>query len=152
MRLGSEEDVGVRLEPGRLANAEKEMTDQILGGSGLSAAKLGLRFDRVVVRVLRDLRSFAEAAAPSGVTVLVTISAPIRSPAKTVEELKRAIGALQSSSHADHGATLQGNQVRLRLVRPSWRQAPALIGFVHNPTSEPRRLLDLAEQWLRAQA
>jgi hypothetical protein len=136
-----------------LANTEKEIAEKILSGSGLSAAKLGLRFDRVVVGVLGDLRSFVEAAISSGATILVTISAPIRLPAKTAEDLKREIGTLQSvgAPHADHSATVQGNHVRMRLIRQSSRQAPRLIGFVHNPTSAPKLLLDLAEQWLHAQ-
>jgi hypothetical protein len=136
-----------------LANTEREIADKTLSGSGLSAARLGLRFDRVVVRVLGELRSFAEGATPGGVTILVTISAPIRLPAKTVEDLKREIGALQSvgAPHADHSAMVQGNHVRMRTVRQSSRPALALIGFVHNPTSAPELLLDLAEQWLHAQ-
>ncbi len=137
-----------------MANIERDIGEQILRGSGLSAAKLGLRFDRVVVAVLGELRSFSDAATSSGAAILVTISAPIRLPAKTVEALKREISALQSAGapHADYSATVHGNRVRMRLVRSSSPQAPRLIGLVHNPTSAPTLLLDLAERWLRAQA
>jgi hypothetical protein len=137
-----------------LANIEKEIADEILRASGLSASKLGLRFDRVVVRVLGDLRYFAEAATPHGVTILVTITAPIRLPAKTVNDLRREISALLSAgtSHEDQSATFQSNGVRMRLVEHSSERAPKLIGFVHNPDSAPKPLLDLAAHWLRAQA
>jgi len=137
-----------------LANIEREIADAILRANGSSASRLGLRFDRVVVRVLGDLRSFAETAAPDGVTILVTISAPIRLPAKTVSDLKREIGALLTAGapRGDRSATVQGNDVRVRLVERSPSAAPKLIGFVHNPDSAPKPLLDLAEQWLRAQA
>ena len=145
--------VGWQTRLRHLANIEKEIADAILSANGLSASKLGLRFDRVVVRVFGDLRSFAEAATPEGVTVLVTISAPIRLPAKTVNELKREIGAGLSADipHGDQSATFHGNAVRMRLLEHSSNGTPKLIGFVHNPDSDPRRLLDLAERWLRAQ-
>ena len=137
-----------------MANVERELADEILRASGLSASKLGLRFDRVVVRVLGDLRSFAEAATPRGVTVLVAVSAPIRLPAKTVGELKRDISALVSAGTpgGDHSATVHGNSVLMRLLAHSSSRTPKLIGFVHNPDSAPTPLLDLAERWLRANA
>jgi hypothetical protein len=137
-----------------LANIEKEIADEILRASGLSASKLGLRFDRVVVGVLGELRSFAETAMPTGVTVLVTISAPIRLPAKTADDLKREISARLSAGIpcGDQSATFHGNNVRMRLLEHSSSRSLKLIGFVHNPDSAPKPLLDLAEQWLRAQA
>jgi len=137
-----------------LANVEKEIAGEILKANDLSAARLGLRFDRVVGRVLGDLRSFAGGAAPADRTVLVTISAPIRLPAKTVEALRVEIRALLSAGRVgeDRSATVHGNQVRLRLVQPAPGRGLRLIGFVHNPDWEPKLLLDLAEQWLRAKA
>jgi hypothetical protein len=136
-----------------VANTEKAIADDILRANGLSASKLGLRFDRVVVRILGDLRSFAETVAPRGVTVLVTLSAPIRSPAKTVDDLKREISALLSAGgpRGDQSATVHGNNVRMRLLEHSSSRTPKLIGFVHNPDSAPKPLLDLAEQRLRTQ-
>jgi hypothetical protein len=137
-----------------LANVEKEIAGEILKASGLSAAKLGLRFDRVVGRVLGDLRAFAGGPAPTDRTVLVTVSAPIRLPAKTVEALRVEIRALLSAGRLgeDRRAAVLGNEVRLRLVETAPGRSLRLIGFVHNPDSEPKLLLDLAEQWLRAKA
>ena len=137
-----------------MANSEKAIADDILRANGLGASKLWLRFDPVGGRILGDLRSFVETAAPKGVTVLVTLSAPIRSPAKTVDDLKREISALLSAGgrRGDQSATVHGNNVRMRLLEHSSSRTPKLIGFVHNPDSAPKPLLDLAEQWLRAQA
>jgi hypothetical protein len=106
----------------------------------------------VVGRVLGDLRTFTEGAVPEGVTVLVTISAPIRVPAKTAEVLRARIGALLTAGlrSQDAADTIHGNQVRLRLARHPTTSGPKLIGFVHNPDSDPGRLLDLAERWLRS--
>jgi hypothetical protein len=135
-----------------LGNIEKDLAFDILRSGGLSPSQLGLRFDRVVVRVLAELRSFVEAATPESVAVLVTISAPVRQPAKTVGDLKANITALITAgvSAADSVAILHGNSVRLRLVEQSARAPIRLIGFVHHPRAAPETLLDLAEQWLRA--
>ena len=137
-----------------MVNIEREIADDILSAGGLSASRLGLRFDRVVVGVLGSLRAFADAAAPGGVTLIVTISAPIRLPAKTVSDLKREIAALLSGNapRGDHGAKLHGNNVRMRLVEHSANRTLSLIGFVHNADSPSTPLLDLAEQGLRGKA
>ncbi len=126
-----------------MANPAKEMAEAVLAGSGLSAAKLGLRFDRVVVRVLGDLAAFAEATVPEGAAVVVTITAPIRLPAKTVDEVRAWI-----ASAADRSGDIHGNQVSLRWVGNAANQRPKLAGFVHNPSTDAGRLLDLAERWL----
>ena len=121
------------------------MTEAVLAGSGLSTARLGLRFDRVVVRVLGDLRVFAEGAVPEGSAVVVTISAPIRLPAKTVEAMRERIAAADDQSGEVHG-----NQVRVRWLRKVAGGRPKLVGFVHNPSTKAGDLLDLAERWLRS--
>jgi hypothetical protein len=137
-----------------LRNIEKENADKILKVDGLSTSQAGLRFDRVVVGVLGALRSYAEETAPDGVTVLVTISAPIRLPAKTADALKQDIKTLISSgrSGVSHAAAVNGNSVQLRIVREGSDRSPRLIGFVHNPGSNPALLLDIAERWLRSGA
>jgi len=135
-----------------LRNIEKENADRILKDNGLSASRVGLRFDRVVVGLLGGLRSYAEKAAPDGMTVLVTISAPIHLPAKTADVLKREIETLISSgtNSASHAAAVNGNSVRLRICRNGSDRIPKLIGFVHNSGSDPALLLDMAERWLRS--
>lgn len=135
-----------------MGNIEKDIAERILSASGLRAAALGLRFDRVVVRVLGDLRAFAEARTPAGAAVVVSITAPIRLPARTVEDIEDAIASLlvAGGRQGDLSASFRGNGVRLRLVEQAGDGAPRLIGFVHNPGSSAEALLDLAEHWLRA--
>lgn len=134
-------------------NPEKEIAEAILGAAGLGPPGLGLRFDRVVVRVLGRLRAFADSAAPEGLTVLVTSSAPIRVPGRTAEALRERIEGLLALSSASEAwsDTVYDNRVSLRLVRHGLIQRPKLIGFVHNPDVPPERLLGPAEQWLRAE-
>jgi hypothetical protein len=133
-----------------VANPEKDIAEEVLDGSGLSPSRLGLRFDRVVVRVLGELRAFAEADAPEGVGVIVTISAPIRLPAKTAEVLQQTMSGLIATDLLadDRSDVVHGNEVRLRLVRHSANGRPKLVGFVHSPGADVGRLLDLAERWL----
>ena len=127
-----------------MGNPEKDIAEKVLAGSGVTASKLGLRFDRVVVRVLGDLRAFAESAVPEGSAIVVTISAPIRLPAKMVDAAREKIAELKG----DWSGTLHGNQVSLRLERRSANKRPKLVGFVHNPSIDATELLDLAERWL----
>ena len=135
-----------------LTNIDRDVADEILKADGLRASHLGLRFDRVALSVLGALRTFVEASAPADVSVLFALTAPIRLPAKTVEEVKHQIGELLSRSAAREDACLvvHGNAVRLRLLAGSSRHR--FVGLVHNPASPADRLLDLAEQWLRGQA
>ena len=129
-----------------------DIAEQILRANSLRASGLGLRFDRVALSLLADLRAFAEAEAPAGVSVLATVTAPIRLPARTVAELKREIGELLSagSPREDWCGVVHGNAIRLR---PLAIEADLkFVGFVHNPSSPSAALLDLAERWLREQA
>lgn len=130
-----------------MPNVEREIAEAVLRDSGLSVAALGLRFDRLVLRVLGDLRAGAEDIAPQGVTALATITAPIRLGGKTVAVMRREMAALVARGESDYAAEVNGNAVRLRLVRAG--SDHRLVGFVHNPGTDPARLLDMAEAWLR---
>lgn len=130
-----------------MPNIERQIADAVLAGSGLTVARLGLRFDRVVVRLLGDLRAYAETAVPAGATVLITHTAPIRQAGKSVAALRPEIQALAARGGGDHAAEINSNAVRLRLVNGG--SDHRLVGFVHNPATDPMPLLDLAERWLR---
>jgi hypothetical protein len=133
-----------------LTHDDKEIVTAILAAGGLSAAKLGLRFDRVAGRIIADLRSFVDLEAPLDATVLVAISAPIRLPARTVSEVKQAIRVLVAAQpQPDWDTEVNGNHVRLRIITGATGQPPKLIGFVHNPNTASEQLLDFAERWLR---
>jgi hypothetical protein len=47
-------------------NLEKQRALTILAGTGATVSQLGLRFDKVVVELLGDLRTFVEGAVPEG--------------------------------------------------------------------------------------
>jgi hypothetical protein len=115
-----------------------------------SAAKLRLRFDKVATRLVERLRSTVGETVPDGVTVLLTITAPIRLPSKTAAALKDRIQTLlgQKSPGRDKKDTIHGNRVRIRLLRNKSERAPKMIGFVHNSDSDPLLLLNMTRELL----
>lgn len=134
-----------------MVHDETESTAALLAADGLDAAQFGLRFDRVVKRVLGEMTRFVEQQAPPGVVVIVTLAAPIRSPARTVADLKLALLALLGAHppQRDWRSDVNGNAVRVRITQGAADQAAKCIGFVHKSASAPDRLLDAAETWVR---
>jgi len=133
-----------------LVNVEKALVLKIAKKAERAVASLGLRFDRSVIRLADDLHSFAGKAVPAGTTVLVSLAAPIRSRAKTASALKTKIESLLERKHRrrDRTATINGNPVRIRLLKPMSPKAPRMLVFVHNRSSSSQALLNLIEEYL----
>jgi hypothetical protein len=115
-----------------------------------NAAKPGLRFDKVVTRVTRHLEAALGKAVPEGMTVLVTITAPIRLPGKTATALQEKIHiSLECAAPGrDEKTTIYRNHIRIRLLQHECRQAPKMIGFVHNPGTDPLALFGMTGELL----
>lgn len=130
----------------------RQTAEQIAEFGGKSVKSLGLRFDRVALRLLSDLETAAEGLVPEGMTVIVTVTAPIWLPAKTIAALETALGEVFDAKTAKLplARKLHGNQVKIRSVMKTPAEAPRVIGFVHNPTIDPTELFALTEKWLRA--
>lgn len=107
-----------------------------------------LRFDKVVLRVTERLRKALGPRTPDGTAVLWTISAPIRLPGKTTTALQARIDACLAGGPTEIEDLINGNSVRVRLVRGAPRLTSKVIGFVHSETTEPRLLLDVAQSLL----
>lgn len=117
---------------------------RVAGRGRQSRARLRLRFDKVVVRLIERLRATFREGMPGNVTVLLTISAPIRLPSKTADALEDKIRVLlaRRDARTETSGTIHGNQIRLR--RETFASSPAkIIGFVHNAVTDPRMLLDM---------
>src|ERR1700730_2881028 len=84
-----------------------------------NAAKPRLRFDKVATRLIEHLQASLRDTVPDGMTVLLTITAPIRVPAKTAAVLEAKIHTLlgRGSPRRDQKDTIHGNRVHIRLVR-----------------------------------
>jgi len=113
-------------------------------------AKPRLRFDKVVVRVVEHLRSTLREAVPDGVIVLVTITAPIRLASKTAAALEDKARALlaRRTERIEKKDTIHGNQIRIRLEKAASLPASKVIGFVHNPDTDPRILMNMTRALL----
>ncbi len=114
-----------------------------------SAAKPRLRFDKVATWLMERLQAVLGKTVPDGMTVVVTITAPIRLPSKTAASLEGKIQTLvrRGSPSRDEKDTIHGNGVRIRFLKESGR-APKLIGFVHNSDSDPLLLLNMTGELL----
>lgn len=104
-----------------------------------AAAKLRLRFDRVVLRLVGDLKAALTEFMPEGEAVIFTVTAPIKLPAKTIAALETLLRGGFS------GGEVQGNQISVRRVKGVPADRPRVLGFVHNPESDAEHILDLAE-------
>jgi hypothetical protein len=113
-------------------------------------AKLGLRFDKVATRLMERLQASLGETVPDGMTVLLTVTAPIRLPSKTAASLEDKIQTLlgRGSRGRDERDTIHGNRIRIRLLRDESEGAPRVIGFVHNSDSDPVLLLNMTGELL----
>jgi hypothetical protein len=133
-----------------MSNIEKHLITEAVKTRGLSIARLGLRFDRVVIKLAEQLHEFAADAVPTGTTVLLTVAAPILLPARTAVDLAKRIESLlaNGSTSQDQTVTVKGNSVRIRILKHSSKRTEKLLLFVHNRTTRSLMLLDLVEEWL----
>jgi len=114
------------------------------------ATKPRLRFDRVALRLVADLRAAVGGSVPEGETVLVTITAPIRLASRTATAMAEKIRKLIAtrSAPARLTDTIHGNEIRVHLLKGGTGRTARLIGFVHNPDSDPTILIDVARSLL----
>lgn len=99
----------------------------------LSAVRL--RFDKVALRFVEDLQASLGAITPDGKTLVVTITAPIRLPAKTAAALEEKIRRVIARGRAglEIRETIHGNRITARLLGGRLSGNVSVIGFVHNP-------------------
>ena len=129
---------------------DKEIAEEIAKANGLTISKLGLRFDKVVVQLLSNIRNTISDHIPKDKAVLLSITAPIKLPLKTEFELCNKILEMLNAENLDKDPkyTIQQNKVYIRTIEVPKKCPISFLGFVHNPDSDPKQLLDLAAHWL----
>ena len=115
-----------------------------------NAAKPRLRFDKVATRIIARMQATLGKTVPDGMTVLLTVTAPIRLPSKTAAALEGKIQTLLGRGwpRRDQKDTIHGNRVQIRLLRDESGRAPKMIGFVHNSDTDPLLLLNMTHELL----
>jgi hypothetical protein len=121
-----------------------------LGIDQANAANPRLRFDKVATGLIERLQETLGQTVPDGMTVLLTITAPIRLPSKTAASLEDKIQmrlGLGSPSR-DEKDTIHGNRIHIRFLTDQAEKAPKMIGFVHNPDTDPFLLFNMTRELL----
>ncbi len=108
---------------------------------GRSAARVRLRFDKVALRLIADIRAALDKQVPRGKTVIFTVTAPVRLASKTASAISSEIIRMQETGQDATAQTVHGNQVQIRIIKGRAGQAK-VAGFVHNPETDPKLLLD----------
>lgn len=112
-----------------------------------SSPRPRLRFDKVVRQLFDDLRADLAAFVPAGEAVSITVTAPVRLGGKTAVAIADRIRAGLKSGTVR--AEIHGNRVCLQRLLDVPPQMPKVIGFVHNPETDPAPLLNLIQQLVR---
>jgi hypothetical protein len=115
------------------------------------AVKPRLRFDQVATRLMERLQATLGETVPDGITVLLTITAPIRMPSKTAASLEDKIQTLLGRGwpRRDETDTIHGNRVRIRFLRDESQRTPQTIGLVHNADSDSLLLLNMTRELIQ---
>jgi hypothetical protein len=120
---------------------EREIIERIV------AAKIRLRFDKAVLRLVSGLKAALAEVIPEEQTLIFTVTAPIRRRAKTAAALEALVRA--GLPNGDVRSTVEENDVRLRQVIDVPAHMPKVLGFVHTLESDAGLILALTESQLR---
>jgi hypothetical protein len=142
-------DAYVTMAGKRIAVDVTSIKQRIAERDGLTKPRL--RFDRVVLGLVRRLQAALQESVPDGKAVIVTVTAPIRLPAKTAAALEDNIRTrlARRSARVEIKDTIHGNQIRVRLVTSGSRRTSKVIGLVHNPDTDSDVLLDITQSLLQ---
>lgn len=125
---------------GELAS-NAETTEREIGAR-IASAGIRLRFDKVALRLIDGLKASAGQILAEDQSILFTVSAPIKNPAKTSAAIQ---GLLRDLPDGEFCRMIKGNEVRVRKVNAVLAGMPRVMGFVHNPEINSDLILDLAE-------
>lgn len=112
----------------------------------IAAAGIRLRFDKVALRLIDGVKAHVGQSLPADQSILFTVTAPVKLAAKTSSALQEWLARLRSEGRS---TTINGNEIRARIVLRIPSDMPRVMGFVHNPENNADLLLDIAETSLR---
>ncbi len=144
---GDSHDAYVTIAGRRIAVQVTAIKHRVAERDGLTKPRL--RFDRVALRLVGGLQAALSELVPDGEAVVLTITAPIRLPSKTGVALESKIRDCLVRRSAEVEDTICGNRIRVRFVKGVSKRMSNVIGFVHNPDSDPDVLLRLTQSLLQ---
>lgn len=147
-RPGQSGDGDLLIAGERIVVKVAPLMDRAPGRSVLSPPRL--RFDRVARGLVARLRTSLGGLVPQGMTIVFTITAPIRLAARTARAMEERVAnrlARQNLAKTSEDI-ICGNCVHIRFVKSGARSAPKVMGFVHNPDPDSDVLLDIAQSLL----
>jgi hypothetical protein len=111
-----------------------------------AASPLRLRFDKVARALVERVRGAVRDLVPESKTLIFTVTAPIRLPSKTAAALEDKIrdALARRPARLEIKDSIHGNHVRIWLVPSTASRAPKVMGFVHNPETDPKLVLAMA--------
>jgi hypothetical protein len=112
----------------------------------IAAAGIQLRFDKVALRLVEAVKAGVGETLPAHQSIAFTLTAPIRLPAKTAAAVQDRLRGLCAQGLS---ATINGNEIRARIVEGALEGMPKVIGFVHNREHNADLLLNIVETSLR---
>jgi hypothetical protein len=141
-------DAYVTIARRRTAVEITTIMQRIVDRNGINKPRL--RYDRVALRFVRDMQSGLRERAPNGRTVILTVTAPIKSAKKTSAALQEKIRTWLEGASKEMEAkeTILGNRIRVRILKNAPRRHSKVIGFVHNADSNPDILLNVTQSLL----
>jgi hypothetical protein len=113
----------------------------------IADAKIHLRFDKSVLRLLNGLKTALANAVPKGQSIVFTVTAPIKRRAKTAALLEALVR--DGLPNDDVRDTIEDNHVRVRRVTDVPPEMPKVLVFVHNSEPDADLILEFAESQLR---
>jgi hypothetical protein len=115
-----------------------------------SIAKPRLRYDRVALRFVRDVRDRLRQSLASGEAALLSIRAPILQAGKTVAALEKMIRSQRERGleKAELQTRFSGNRIRVRILRSESGRDSEVFGFVHSAGANPATILNAAQSLL----
>ena len=113
------------------------------------AAKPRLRYDRVALRFIRDLREQLAPQLARREVAIATIRAPILQAGKTLQALEEKFRARRAGNDARTELTSRvfGNRIELRLLHGTGRGSDVL-GFVYTEGTRPAVIADAVQSLL----
>jgi hypothetical protein len=107
-----------------------------------AVAQPRLRYDKVAIRLVNQVRDAVCESVPDGRAVIFTVTAPIRQPSKTAcalaERIRETLASLPA--HPEVAEVIHGNHVRIWIVAGK-KLTSNVIGLVHNPGANAKELL-----------